>query len=392
MAQHAVITEVLFAREASADTHPHDSARAVRFDAALTVDGAEVFCELNPGPLGWYGHFLPLDSRGTAPLLDVQGTVTTAGGTATVYAIAGQAFWQVNGATASNGAAVFRASTLASQGRICAPIRIYFGGAALAALVAIGAVQTVQLVVRYAGRSNAPYTSEALFGAFADVPPNSASNMASFTAGLLAEINAAGAQRQLGIASNGTPIVVRDCAYAALSPTLTTWIDPSDIGVANEQIPADVGSNLAAKFAFHPSAFIRRNDYTRSVAVRSFDSVAINTLNNLNQPVTINSVTDAPTSSEWLFLIDGHIQFVRIPHPAGSDFRRPRDVWNNIIVPALQAGQGPASARTWDSVLGQQPAFGSVSLDRLRYMSYARMVSTSGTVVRILQTGTGGLG
>jgi hypothetical protein len=170
---------------------------------------------------------------------------------------------------------------------------------------------------------------------------------------------------------------------------LQAFIDPSDIGGANEQLPADVGSNTAARFAFHPSAFVRRSDYTRSVAVRTIDSVPIAQTNNLNQPVQIVSITTAPTASDWLMVIDGHMQIVRIPHPVGSDLRRPRDIWNSVIVPALQGGQGPGTPRVWDD---PNNGTGMVALDRLRYLSYARCLFINGTNLPVLQTGTGGLG
>src|SRR5690606_32135365 len=44
-------------------------------------------------------------------------------------------------------------------------------------------------------------------------------------------------------------------------------------------------------------------------------------------------------ASRWLFVIDGTPVTGVIHHPSGSDYRRPRAIWNNVIVPGIRNSQ-----------------------------------------------------
>jgi hypothetical protein len=51
------------------------------------------------------------------------------------------------------------------------------------------------------------------------------------------------------------------------------------------------------------------------------------------------TVARAPLFSTWWCIIDGVSQEITFQHPAGSDFRRPADIWVNVIVPFI-TGKG----------------------------------------------------
>jgi len=191
----------------------------------------------------------------------------------------------------------------------------------------------------------------------------------------------------LGVTSSGTPIVCEDCVWAGVAPEGRVYITAADLGTDLEDIPAAVTSNNATHFRFHPSVFVRRGAYISGISYRYADNEFLNTGGLGNQPLGIIVLNTPITESRWLCSIDGALEIVAFAHPAGSDFRRPRDIWNNVIVPAIRnpSGANVVSSALYGDVLGA-PLVSNQIVSRLKYLEYARYIPVPG--VGTTQTGT----
>lgn len=205
------------------------------------------------------------------------------------------------------------------------------------------------------------YTSNQNIIVFDDVPPASLIVGGGFPSTLLRDLYIDPPAR----VSAGTT-TLDFCSAAGITPDGTVWIDPADIGNGPDQIPASVGNNTAAAFRAHPSCFIPSgaSRYIRSVDRMAIDREAINAVT-VGQPFRIRTVDNAPQASRWLVAIDGAEAVLRLAHPAGSDFRRPKDIWNNIIVPLIHGSQ-------IGSTLGFSDAAALAVAANLKYSNYWR--------------------
>lgn len=186
------------------------------------------------------------------------------------------------------------------------------------------------------------------------------------------------------ITSNGstftTPggVDIYNCAYASLSPEGMVWILAADYGGAG--IPADVTANTANKFREHPSVFIRNvgGAAVRAVTRRWRDGFAIDAPIIGGQPIGILQMANVLTQSKWLIVVDGVPSVVFIQHPEGSDYRRPRDIWNHVIVPLINSSGSNLSRIVtldlWGNPVGTET--------RWQYLSYARFLGDEGTTVQ----------
>lgn len=173
-------------------------------------------------------------------------------------------------------------------------------------------------------------------------------------------------------------VEIRDCAYASISPEGMVWILAADYG--GNGIPVAVGSNTAAKFREHPSVFVRNvgGAAVRAVTRRWRDTYSIVAEATGGQPIGILQQGNQLTQSKWLVVVDGVPSVVYLPHPEGSDYRRPRDIWNNVIVPLIQgSGSNVSRIQTFD-------AFGNPvgTETRWQYLSYARFLGDEGSTVQ----------
>ena len=131
---------------------------------------------------------------------------------------------------------------------------------------------------------------------------------------------------------------IPSCSFAGNDPSTLVWIVAGDLGNAERQIPTTVLANSSTHYRYHPSVFFRRSA-TRDVQILEASPVT--------EPVTANpgcmilrTITRAPTHSEWAFQLDGELVSGIVAHPAGSDLRRPLDVWRSVIVPLIETGNG----------------------------------------------------
>lgn len=170
--------------------------------------------------------------------------------------------------------------------------------------------------------------------------------------------------------------IIKNCSYAAMSPEGIAWILAADYGAANN-IPVLVTSNTANAFRLHPGVFLRNvgGSYVKSVTRRWRDEISIVAANTGSQPIGILQLTNATVQSKWLVVIDGVASVVFIGHPEGTDYRRPKDIWNNVIVPLITStGSDTVRISTRDiygNVLGTET--------RWQYLSYARYLGSEGT-------------
>lgn len=222
------------------------------------------------------------------------------------------------------------------------------------------------------------YASDRNVVLFNDVPPASAVNGGGYP---LALLNSLSVGAQVSITTSAGDVIPY-CAAIGIAPEGRIWVDPGDIGGAANQIPDSVADNTAAKFMNHPSVFIPAGSgkYIRGLDRRVIDSNSINETT-VGQPLVITPVESEVTRSTWLVAIDGADVILTLQHPSGTDYRRPRDIWTNVIAPML-TGQQIASTLGFS-------ASEALSVQRtLRYSHYWRILSTDGDGGDITQDDT----
>ncbi len=377
MTTHVATFEILAAREAAAPAHHPQQTWSVQQTLTLSalIGGGIVSSDLSPGVIP-VSAWNPI---GSVPCRHVFGRVATdVPSFAALEAMARGVFWSINGVYTDNSALLaIGINPLIANGRQSPPLRLVFDGAAETALVTlVGEGEFVDVQVETHWCYPAPFTYMGLlhFGEFQDQPPDSTATAATRVSQLLRSLESASARAFLGTTSAGQDLFANSCNFTGLAPEGQVIITPADIGNQAEQIPQNVGANTAAHFRFHPSVFVRRSDYFRDVTRQAIDTVSIDAIQQGSQPLAITQVVQALVASDWLVVVDGTPYLCRLIHPQGTDFRRPRDIWNNIWVPIITGSQSaPAGTlfRGFDG-LGQ---VGPVQIaDRFTYLEYARMI------------------
>ena len=201
---------------------------------------------------GWNQIRAPLNKT---PVFHAVIAIDTAGGPCYVTVNSEEDTVTVQGSGETNGAVVFPINpiTTISDGRQSPTLEVELDGDAEAAVLAVGALSGTGNATVWLGYPRGmQYAGLMHFGEFTDIPPDSAADGTEKLGELISQISRAGAQFDLGATSGGGNILVNDCGFAAMAPEGVVFIDPADIGNANEQIPAAVGDNSAAHFRFHP--------------------------------------------------------------------------------------------------------------------------------------------
>jgi hypothetical protein len=232
-------------------------------------------------------------------------------------------------------------------------------GAAGAAVDALGPPPPMEL------RGTVTYEfPRCMIGMFANDADDTLPGIGNLVANTLRNMGAQGDGRtNIGVLLNGsTPnLVLAGAAFPRADNNY--YVLTADIGLGAGQIPAagDEANYTAAKFNNHPCAFLPKASQIRGLQFPVRFPVVQNAITN---PEAIGAVTDsgvrvytvvrAPTHSRWLLEIDGAPMDVIIAHPANSDLRRPRDIFNQVLAPAFFQG-------------GQQiPIFAQVALGGVR--------------------------
>jgi hypothetical protein len=184
-----------------------------------------------------------------------------------------------------------------------------------------------------------------------DIPPDVPALLAR-EAARLAEPGAG--QVQIGVQANNAALKINGACGAYPRGDNNYYVLAGDVGNSDWQIPApDPAGNTSAKFRNHPSVFIRAQSAIRGLhhpARYPYDVAPITSAPPDISGVQLRTVDRAPTHSRWLLRVDSELLDVVIAHPAGSDIRRPRDIWNQVIVPTIgQAGGQSRPLALYDS-------------------------------------------
>jgi hypothetical protein len=286
--------------------------------------------------------------------------VFTGGFVGTLEAIQGQNTWVLTGAAAgatlANGAPVFDETTGNT---------ITVGGAAAAAVDLAATTVRVHAMWRRGpnlgvppGGADWPQATSALVGSFSndalDDNPLTGSLLGLFARTERQLNGQAGTTNIQRIGAPGGFIQLNQCTFAYADPWGRCVLTAADLGVQPGQVPVDRTTWNSQQFFNQPQVFVRLGGgRIRAVtsARRWFDRTAFGVVGPttpITDPVLVAmnlfTVARAPTYSTWWVVIDGAAQEITFQHPPGSNYQRPADIWQNVIVPfmlAMSAGGGP---------------------------------------------------
>lgn len=287
---------------------------------------------------------IPIDAVITSAVVAVRGIVapfdlTTHLGEAQAWTVSGLAA----GTIVSNGVVGFDLNTGNT---------IIIAGAAAALVNVAGAVISVRVTWRRGTNGGVVLdggpiddggraSSTALVGMFTDDADGDNPAVGDIT-GLFAreERRLAGQRGQVQILRAGVGrFLLPNLTMGYADPWGKVLLTTADIGAGPGQIPVDRTLWQPSQFLNHPQAFVRLGDRVRAIGTArrfsGFDATP------LQDPVfsmmRLYNVQRSPVASTWWLIIDGMDHEVTFLHPVGSDFRRPADIWNNIIVPWMVA-------------------------------------------------------
>lgn len=186
------------------------------------------------------------------------------------------------------------------------------------------------------------------------------------------------------ISRNNAPVTAKNCAAVFAGASARYWVDPSDVGLMPGQIPPTPATLMLAQLEGHPSVFVRRNQNVRGLISQQPSTIPAQPLVAIAQavvaacPVEVFVVNRPPTFSTWVLSIDGVAVVVTVPHPVGTNFKRPLEAWNEVLSPLIANNNRNDLAIT----VMQVATAGLVNvfterglLSRLNYTCYARFVA-----------------
>lgn len=180
---------------------------------------------------------------------------------------------------------------------------------------------------------------------------------------------------ELGTTAAG-PVTLRSCGYAALDRRGVVWIQPGDTGNGAGQIPPLAASNTAASLRLHPAAFWTA---AKCGNHRTIGQVAERQrpIDDLAGAPLVLLIFDPVRASRWLFVHDNTPITGLVIHPAGSDIRRPRDIWNQIIVPAIASSEVGGGLMLYDG--DPQSPVPRIELGDLARLTFAHFLQPYGS-------------
>ena len=331
---------------------------------------------------------VPFSGYATPPIqsLDFRTITDNAATRSLGRAWSGQDTVSLDGSSLDNGTTLIATTSGQGSGRLAPDIFLSTGGGVQTALAALVGTTTGLDINASCGYITETYMGMQHFAEFQNQPPDTAASGAIRLHELIDLFEISAARFQIGVDANSEPVFVEQCGFSAMDPSGVVYIRPEDIGPNALQIPAGMGDNTAAAFRAHPSVFYPsgKSQYVRAVTRQRTDAVAI-AATGVDQPIKIISVGTAPSESQWLVTIDGAPMIVTVPHPVGSDLRRPKDIWAGVILPIITTGGANQSDALYPTVSN---SVGDAVLTRLEYADYWRCLPIAGT--RIIQTGGGG--
>jgi hypothetical protein len=291
----------------------------------------------------------------------------------------------LDGIPLSNNSALITTVT-GGGGRVAPDVNLSTGGAVQTALAALTGTTTGLDVSAQVAYLSETYTALTHFCDFESHPPDSDSVGTTRLRELYRILDTAASSHRVGTTGSGAAIIVEQCSFAAIDPSGVVYITSTDIGNAPDQIPASVEDNTPDAFRAHPSVFFPagKAKYIRGLTRQKVDQNSVS-VQQAGNPLKIIRVNAAPTSTDWLVSVDGSEVVLNIPHPAGSDYRRPRDIWASVILPLINTGGANQQFSVYGSPAG---TVGGALQSRLQYSDYWRCLPIAGT--RIVQNDGGG--
>lgn len=183
--------------------------------------------------------------------------------------------------------------------------------------------------------------------------------------------------------ANAAAVRVQQCGQTAFDPRIAAWISTSDVGVSPGQVPPSFASNTAEIFRYHPAAFWtpKAAASQRVFELTSPISAGIQPIDTQLGAPPILVIDGDVRASRWLLVINGTAITTVLVHPAGSQLRRPRDIWNAVIVPAINASQlGGGLVLNQDEIVGNAREItpSGVAGDLLNSLTFARFLEPLG--------------
>jgi len=386
MTTHLSCFELYNGHNAQSVADLSQSVRAASF-SALPLDNASGISDLLDTsfltvPLSCYTR-ASFATQVPGPGVNFQGYVVNDGGTVSAQCDGATPFWTIQGPSADNSGnlALEGAYNVIDQGRNAPPQRFRFSGAALAAAQNGGTVESMSGTVLFSYSRGTPYQGILHLCEFEEQPPDRSSDATEVVTRITRALQAPPNSVNLGQNSVGDDIIVKSCGFTGIAPEASVYVDATDIGNGPGQIPQSVTDNLAVRFRAHPSVFLRRTRYSRSVARQYNDSTSI-TAPAAEMPVRIVVVTpdEAAPVSNWLISVDGVPMLVQVDHNTFDPLVvRPRDIWNQFWVPLINGDSSVANAPLTNIVFGNGGTRGpAASQLRLRFLEYARCLPLPG--------------
>lgn len=244
------------------------------------------------------------------------------------------------------------AGTLANAGVVFSQTsgnQITVGGAAATASNVAG--NSIRIVAHWRrgvnggiapGGSNLPQAVTSLVGMFADDALNDNPSTGTLLGMFAREERRLASQAGVcNIIRAGIGVVqLPKCAMGYTDPWGRVVLTTADLGAGPGQVPLERTSWSAEQFQNQPQAFVRLADHVRGIGTARLRSTTIDAVPLQSATIAtmaLYTVARAPLYSTWWCIIDGVGQEITFQHPAGSDFRRPADIWTNVIVPRITA-------------------------------------------------------
>lgn len=300
-------------------------------------------------------------------------------------AAGGTTSWSIQGAYENNnGGPTIGGVFNQDQGRNAPSLRVKFGGDALTAARNTGALVDLEGTLVAGYNAGLQYQTLAQFAEFQSEPPDTHYTAADLITRVTRLFQVPPNTYRPGVDLNNNQIELRGCGYSALAPDCVCYVDPADIGSGPGQIPTAVSANTAAAFRSHPGAFFRRTQYTRSLARVYRDNDTVNA-STVGQPVRIVTVDSQPATSDWLLIFDGVPMVVTLGH-GGQDYRRPRDIWNGVVIPFIYGAANLESLVLLNTKVDGNVVANASQL-RPQFLEYGRCLRVGGSNTSITQTG-----
>ena len=137
--------------------------------------------------------------------------------------------------------------------------------------------------------------------------------------------------------------------FIANDPLGVVYVSPGDLGPGVNQLPTTLLNNTAAAYAQFPSVWIISSPLVNAIRLVELRSEAVTAAYG---QLVILQVKRAPTHSLWQVDFNGALLEVIVAHPAGSDLRTGKAIFNTVWRPILAAGPVGAGPITYTRVFG----------------------------------------